>query len=118
MKRFPKIEKTIGPRSLALLAALLAAPLLGQDIAGSLQGEVVDRQGQGIAGATVKLVETNLTTQSGADGGFYLKGTFQSGILRRAPLPGGGRLEYRGNRLTWVPAAGGKARLIAPTGSV
>ncbi len=69
------------------------------------QGMVVDGKGMGVAGATVKLLESTLTATSDADGKFTLKGTVAIGIIRRAPLPGRGWIGFRNGTLT-VEATG------------
>ena len=118
MNDSPKFERPPLALILALCLGLLAVPLRGQDVTVSLQGKIVDGQGRGIPGANIKLIETPLTTISGAEGVFDLTGSFQVGVLRRAPLPGGGRLEFRGDRLTLVPSGAGRAHLISPSGKV
>lgn len=120
------MAKHPAPASGHLLPALLLGCLLctvrshAQTVTVSLQGKVADFQGKAIAGASVKVMDTPLAATSGADGSFNLKGVFQVGIVRRASVPGGGRLEYRGGRLHLIkPAALGlRAILVAPTGKV
>lgn len=109
-----------------LVPVLLFGMLMGarhshaQAVTVSLQGKVVDSQGKAIAGASVKVMDTPLAATSGMDGSFNLKGSFEVGIVRRATVPGGGRLEFRSGRLHLVQPASHalKVTLVAPTGKV
>lgn len=66
----------MAPRSVGVLAivvlAVLASPLSAQS--GSLQGRVTDSAGAAIAGATVTVDRSGLSTTSGPDGRYLLRG--------------------------------------------
>jgi hypothetical protein len=81
----------------------------GTDV--DLQGTVVDPQGKGIAGATVGILNSSLSANTDAQGGFSLKGTLTLGIIRKASLPGGMRLRFSEGLLTWENPTGRPARL-------
>ncbi len=87
--------------ALGMLAlAGLCSETQAQMIAVDLQGTVVDTQGKGIAGATIKLLDNGLSAISDSQGSFALKGTYTNGIIRRTALPGGFRLGFSKGRLT------------------
>jgi hypothetical protein len=108
---------------LILLAGLSAgASPSGADVANEvavdLAGKVVDGSGAGVPGATVRILETALTATTGSGGEFEIKGSFQSGIVRRAGTPGGGTLEYRHGRVHLTVRGPGpvEALLVGPDG--
>ena len=80
------------------------------------KGSVVDAQGAGIAGATVKLLESALTATTDAQGGFLLKGTIPNGIIRRAALPGRGSVSFREGRLTVAGVGPGRIEWLQMNG--
>ncbi len=97
-----------------------------QTIPVDLAGSVVDPSGQGIPGAKINLMETNLTTTSDGQGNFYLKGTV-SGIIKRTTLPGGFHLKYADGQIAFknpnsrpvrleMVSATGQRRLLAAGG--
>jgi hypothetical protein len=81
------------------LGAGTSGAAAANEVAVSLAGKVIDGDGAGVPGATVRILETPLTATTGSGGEFEIKGTFQSGIVRRAGTPGGGFLEYREGRV-------------------
>lgn len=83
-----------------------------------LRGKVVDPQGAGVSGATVKLLESSLTATTDAQGAFELRGDVAIGIVRRAVLPGNLRLRFRDGILYLDNPAGGPVRVesVSPDG--
>lgn len=103
---------SLGYIVLALLCLAGEIPATEVEFAGS----VVDAKGGGIAGATVKLLETALTTTTDPQGAFVLKGTIPNGIIRRAALTGQGRVRFRDGRLTVEGAGHGRIEWLGMDG--
>lgn len=103
---------------LLIVGVLYIGETKALDVTVSLQGKVVDLQGKALAGARIDLLETSITATSGSDGTFHLSGTFQTGLVRRAVMPGGGRLGFRKGRLILSPPPGEALDLllISPAG--
>lgn len=99
---------------LALAVAVLALPSRAREV--DFAGRVVDAKGGGIAGATVRLLESALTTTADAQGAFTLKGSIPDGIIRRAILPGNGRVRFRDGRLTVEGVVSGRVERLGMDG--
>lgn len=119
MSSMSRIAKGIFGR-MSLLASLMlpAAAAWSQPVTVSIQGQVTDKAGIGVNGAVIRILETNLTTQSDASGNFDLKGTFEVGVIRRSRLPGGALLDSRRGRLSLRLAGNSPlaALLVGPDG--
>jgi hypothetical protein len=85
-------------KGLGLALIMLAKSLSAQETAINLAGMVVDAKGQVVAGATIQVLESPLTTLSDAQGRFVLQGTL-SGIIQKRALPGGLRLSFKNGHL-------------------
>lgn len=83
-----------------------------------LRGKVVDGGGAGVAGATVRLLESSLTANTDAQGAFQLRGDVAIGIVRRTALPGNLHLSFRGGILFLENPARGPVRVesVSPDG--
>lgn len=80
------------------------------------KGSVVDAQGVGIAGATVKLLESALSATTDPLGEFVLKGTVPNGIIRRAALPGRGNVRFLDGRLSVEGVGHGRIEWLGMNG--
>ncbi|MDQ3002775.1 MAG: hypothetical protein M3Y08_16125 [Fibrobacterota bacterium] len=101
-----------------ILCALTIAPW-AQGTQVEYQGRVVDSKGAGVAGATVKLVESALTDVTDAKGDFTLQGIVAIGVIKKTVLPGNLRLAYRDGilKLEYPGSRAPRVEWISPDGS-
>lgn len=102
---------------MGLCLAGMTRPLQAQVVTVDLAGTVVDPSGQGVPGAKISMMETNLTVTTDAQGKFHLLGSV-AGIIKKASLPGGFRLIYSEGQIAFKNPNGRPVRLemISATG--
>lgn len=82
----------------ALLVAGYAQGVHAADYSVAFSGRVTDSS-QGVAGARVEIVDTDLSDTCDAQGNFSIAGIVPNGVVPRAALPGGATLDNRGGHL-------------------